>query len=38
LIMQDEDKNQTTTSTASEPKTAAPADGATEAPLNPNMK
>ena len=36
--MQDEDKNQATTSTASEPQPAAPADGATEAPRNPNMK
>ena len=36
--MQDEDKNQTTTSTASEPQPDAPAEGAAEAPRNPNMK
>ena len=34
--MQDEEKNQT--STASEPEQVAPAEGATEAPRNPNMK
>jgi transcriptional antiterminator NusG len=35
--MQDEEKSQTTT-TASEPQQAAPAEGAMEAPRNPNMK
>src|SRR6185503_17369208 len=35
--MQDEEKSQTTT-TASEPQQAAPAEGAMEAPVNPNRK